>query len=62
MKLKTFTQAYFLIKCNSSYEHSLVKRAKAVVNGFLIAGVAAYAWYPTRLYANEHIKWSIYHK
>ena len=55
MKLKTFTQAYFLIKCNSSYEHSLVKRAKAIANTFLILGAGAYMWYPTRIYTNENI-------
>lgn len=55
MKLKTFTQAYFLIKCNSSYSHSLVKRVKAVVNGFVILGTSIYVWYPNRLYAPESI-------
>jgi hypothetical protein len=55
MKLKTFTQAYFLIKCNSSYSHSLVKRVKAVVNGFVILGASVYVWYPNRLYATDHI-------
>lgn len=55
MKLKAFTQAYFLIKCNSSYSHSLVKRVKAVVNGFLILGTSLYVWYPNRLYATESL-------
>jgi hypothetical protein len=55
MKLKTFTQAYFLIKNNESYSHSLVKRAKAVINGGLILGVSIYAWYPNRLYATEYV-------
>ena len=55
MKLKTFTQAYFLIKCNSSYEHSLVKRAKAIANTFVLIGAGAYMWYPTRIYTNENI-------
>jgi uncharacterized membrane protein len=55
MRLKTFTQAYFLIKHNSSYEHSLIRRAMANVNFFVLAGVAAYAWYPSRLYATEKI-------
>lgn len=55
MKLKTFTQAYFLIKCNNSYSHSLVKRVKAVVNGFLILGTSLYIWYPNRLYAPDHL-------
>lgn len=55
MRLKPFTQAYFLIKCNSSYEHSLIKRAAAVTNFFVLAGVAAYFWYPSRIYATEKI-------
>lgn len=56
MRFKNFTQAYFLIKCNSSYEHSLIKRAKAVVNTVVIAGIALYAWYPTRLYAVDKVQ------
>ena len=55
MKLKTFTQAYFLIKCNSSYQHSLIQRAKAVTNGVVVFGIALYAWYPQRFYAPESI-------
>jgi len=55
MKLKTFTQSYFLIKCNSAYEHSLVKRAAAITNFFVLAGVAVYLWYPSRVYATEKI-------
>ena len=55
MKLKTFTQAYFLIQCNSAYSHSLIKRAKAVTNGVVLAGVVLYAWWPNRFYAPESI-------
>lgn len=55
MKLKTFTQAYFLIQCNSSYQHSLVKRAKAVTNSLVLMGVVFYSWWPNRFYAPESI-------
>ena len=65
MKLKTFTQAYFLIKSNTSYQYSLIKRAKAVTNGVFLFGFVLYAWYPTRFYATESISWlytsSIHH-
>jgi hypothetical protein len=55
MRFKTFTQSYFLIRCNSSYEHSLIKRAAAVTNGVFFAGLFLYAWYPQRFYATERI-------
>jgi hypothetical protein len=55
MKLKTFTQAYFLIKCNESYSHSLIKRAKAVTNSVFFLGIALFVWYPPRFYAPERI-------
>jgi hypothetical protein len=54
--LKTFTQAYFLIKCNESYSHSLIKRAKAVTNSIVFVGIGLYAWYPCRFYATERIQ------
>jgi len=57
MRFKTFTQAYFLIKNNGSYEHSLVKRAMANVNGFVLLGLCIYGWYPVRLPATESISW-----
>lgn len=55
MKLKTFTQSYFLIKCNSNYQHSLIKRAKAATNALFVMGLGLYAWYPPRFYAPENI-------
>jgi hypothetical protein len=55
MRFKTFTQAYFLIKNNASYEHSLIKRAMASVNGIVIVGLCLYQWYPVRLPATESI-------
>lgn len=56
MRLKPFTQAYFLIKCNSSFEHSLIQRAKAIVNSMFVVAVALYAWYPCRYYATEKVQ------
>lgn len=55
MRLKTFTQSYLLIQCNSSFVHSLVKRGAAVTNTVVILGIALYAWYPSRHYATERI-------
>lgn len=55
MRFKTFTQSYFLIKSNSSYQTSLIKRAAAVTNGVVIAGLALYSWWPDRIYATEHV-------
>lgn len=55
MKLKAFTQAYFLIKCNDAYKNSLIKRAKAVTNTLFVAGIGLYAWYPNRFYATDKI-------
>ena len=57
MRFKTFTQSYFLIKSNSSYQTSLIKRAAAVTNGVVIAGLALYSWWPDRIYATEHVNW-----
>lgn len=56
MKFKTFTQAYFLIKNNSSYEHSLIKRAMANVNFIILVGLGIYIWYPLRVPAAETVK------
>jgi len=55
MRFKTFTQSYFLIKCNSNYTNSLIKRAAAITNTVVVLGLAAYAWYPQRFYATERI-------
>ena len=55
MRLKTFTQSYFLIQNNSSYSSSLIKRAAFVTNTIFLAGLALYAWYPKRFYATEQI-------
>jgi hypothetical protein len=55
MRLKNFTQAYFLIKCNNSYSYSLIKRAAAVTNFLVLVGVAGYFWYPSRIYSSEKI-------
>ena len=46
---------YFLIKCNSNYTHSLIKRAKAITNSVFVLGLGLYAWYPQRFYAPERI-------
>ena len=55
MRLKVFTQSYFLIQCNKNYTNSLIKRAKAVTNSVVVLGIGLYAWYPRRLYTPEII-------
>jgi len=56
MRFKTFTQAYFLIRCNDSYSHSLIKRAQAITNSLIVVAIGAYAWWPTRFPASDNIQ------
>ncbi len=39
MRLKQFTHAYFLIRNNKSYMHSLIKRASAGMLGGFVVGM-----------------------
>lgn len=55
MKYKTFTQAYFLIKNNSSYGHSLGKRAQAGTLGGFILGMTLLRFWPTRIPAEDKV-------
>ncbi len=56
MKFKAFTQAYFLIKYNESYSHSLLKRADAYVGIIFVGGLFLYSFWPMRIYATEKIQ------
>lgn len=55
MKFKKFTQAYFLIKNNPSYAHSLGDRAQGGVLAAVVAGIWLYSWYTPRIPANDQI-------
>lgn len=58
MKLKNFTQAYFLIKYNQSYGHSLGKRGFTIAALWSTFLVGVYSFWPNRIYATEQINWS----
>jgi hypothetical protein len=55
MKFKTFTQAYFLIKYNSSYGHSLGKRAATIVGIWFTYFTGVYMFWPRRIYAVDNV-------
>lgn len=55
MKLKNFTQAYFLIKYNQSYGHSLGKRGFTIAALWSTFFVGVYSFWPNRIYATEQI-------
>lgn len=55
MKFKTFTQAYFLIKHNSSYGHSLGKRAATICGIWFSFWTGIYMFWPRRLYATDKV-------
>lgn len=55
MRFKTFTQAYFLIKNNSNYAHSLGDRAQNVIFWMCLAAVAVGTQINFRIPANDNI-------
>jgi hypothetical protein len=55
MNLKKFTQAYFLIKNNHNYAHSLGDRAQAIIFWACLSCVFFGTRIKMRLYANDKI-------
>lgn len=55
MKFKTFTQAYFLIKYNGAYGHSLGKRATTIVGLWFTLFTGLYLFWPLRIHANDKV-------
>ena len=55
MKFKNFTQAYFLIKNNPTYAHSLAARAQSAVFGGVIGFLLFNGFMTTRIPARDSI-------
>jgi hypothetical protein len=55
MKLKLFTQAYFLIKNNPNYAHSLGDRAQAITFWCCLLGIFLGQHYKMRISAKDKV-------
>lgn len=55
MRFKTFTQAYFLIKNNHNYAHSLGDRAQNVIFWMCLGAVLVGTHLSLRIPANDNI-------